>query len=72
MKTRPADVVDRGEVLGNVPDVLAEAARAARVAASRCESALIPGASLDVHLDEAEHALAYAAVRIKAARKAAV
>ena len=72
MKTRPADVVSKGEILGTVPAVLTEAARACRVAANRCESALLEGATLDVHLEEAEQALAYALVRIRAARAAAV
>ena len=72
MKPKPASVVDRGEVLGSVPDVLAEASRAARVAASRCESALLPGATMVDHLEEAEQALTYALARVRAARKAAV
>lgn len=64
-----ADVIDRGEVLGTWADVLKQAAEAARIAASRCETAQLPNATADDHLVEAEMALQFALVRVTAARR---
>ena len=64
-----ADVMDKGECIGTWADVLTQAAEAARIAASRCESAQLPGATADDHLAEAEMALKFALVRVTAARR---
>lgn len=61
-------VVDAGEVIGNWADVLVEARQAADLAARRCTTAL-EADHPDDHLAEAEQALTFALVRVKAARR---
>lgn len=61
-------VVDAGEVIGNWADVLTEACKAAELAARRCSTALEVD-NPDDHLSDAEQALTFALVRVKAARR---
>jgi len=61
-------VRDKGEVIGHWDEVLVEARQAAEAAGRRCKTAL-EADNPDDHLYEAEQALTFALVRVKAARR---